>query len=599
MPRSVLEAVLSLNTRQFQRALSRAKAEAAEFAKRGLQALAVGATAAGAALVVGTKRVLAMGGALSDLKANAGVAVKDLMILQQALKANGVEASKAGPAIARMQKTIVDAADGIKESRRALIDLGLSVEDLAGMSTVDQFRTIGQRLAAIEDPAIRASVAMRIFGKSGAEMIAAFTDTGAINDAVATLGRMPAIMDRFAGAFDRVDDILGNLPIKADQFFTGFASELVGTILGPLEEVNKMDFTQLGQRLGAAIRPWLETVKNGDIWEIFALYAEKAAVSFAGHLMAAGVNAAYAIGAAMETALDMAVQAWKQGMGGALAMIGKLYNDTALPGPLGSLQRATGDAITGAAAGIMPVDTETWGQAYQRNRSGYGDSSITGATGRATGAIQSEIDALLKGVKGLGEANKQAAADIGASSGNASGSLNTLDRAAANLAKSLAEKFGFTVDEAAAGTRGGPESKWRAKEVKRKEDEAQRLRDQAAEYDSLGNDEAAKDYRERANKVQSEADEMRNTMPGLKPSERPSTGQEGVDGTSSDGGNQGNPDVIRSNKQALGLNDPGPRPSDKPQPASPTEPKLDPSVSAIVDQLKAIASKLTIGPAGI
>ena len=71
----------------------------------------------------------------------------------------------------RMQKTLYQAATGSKQATEALGQLGLTVEDLRGLSPDQQFKLIADKLAAIQSPAVRAALAMQIFGRSGTELL--------------------------------------------------------------------------------------------------------------------------------------------------------------------------------------------------------------------------------------------------------------------------------------------------------------------------------------------------------------------------------------------------------------------------------------------
>jgi len=74
--------------------------------------------------------------------------------------------------------TIEDIEKGIRTMQKGLVagdasfeGLGLSIEALRAMSPDEQFKAIADRLAAIDDPAERASKSMEIFGKSGADLV--------------------------------------------------------------------------------------------------------------------------------------------------------------------------------------------------------------------------------------------------------------------------------------------------------------------------------------------------------------------------------------------------------------------------------------------
>src|SRR5690606_36333090 len=74
----------------------------------------------------------------------------------------------------RMQRTIYDAGRGLSTATDALADLGLTAEDLAGLSPEQQFKLLAERISQIEDPTLKAALAMGIFGRSGTQLLPLF-----------------------------------------------------------------------------------------------------------------------------------------------------------------------------------------------------------------------------------------------------------------------------------------------------------------------------------------------------------------------------------------------------------------------------------------
>jgi len=258
-------------TAGLKRANTSIKSFGASAAKAGAVAAAAGAMI-GAAMAAGAKKALDLGGRLSDVSAQTGIAVADVMKLERAYVDGGLAASGMGKDVARMQKVIANVASG-RATENPFEALGLSAEKLLAMRPADQFDAIGNAIKKIENPTLRNAAAMEIFGKSGAKLMTVF---GQVAGASEALGRMPEVAQRFANSFDRASDIIGGLPQKSDQFFVGFTSGIIGQLLPGLEKANKMDFTELGEKLGDAISTGLELITSGDIWEVFRLNAEKA-----------------------------------------------------------------------------------------------------------------------------------------------------------------------------------------------------------------------------------------------------------------------------------------------------------------------------------
>ena len=93
---------------------------------------AIGALAGLAAAFVSVQAIteaftqaIEMGGRLHDLSTRTGETAGNLAILERAFDNTSVGAEKLGPAIAKMQKSMIDMPEGSKESVAAFAQLGL------------------------------------------------------------------------------------------------------------------------------------------------------------------------------------------------------------------------------------------------------------------------------------------------------------------------------------------------------------------------------------------------------------------------------------------------------------------------------------------
>jgi len=272
-------AELTLKDDGFRKKLSSAGKAAAAFGKKaavtGTAALTAGVVASGVALAAGTRKTLDQVDALGDMSAQTGIAVADLMKMQRAYEDGGRAANMAGADIAKMQKNLVTAANGGNDP---FAQLGLSAKELLTINPASQFSKIGAAIMAIENPAQRTAAAMEIFGKGGRGLLTVFEGLPA---AERSLGRMPELAQRFAGAMGEANDLIGHLPVKSDQFFLGFTAGIIGELLPGLQKIDEYDFTTLGENLGNALATAFQGITDGTIWEIFKLNAEKAVINIA------------------------------------------------------------------------------------------------------------------------------------------------------------------------------------------------------------------------------------------------------------------------------------------------------------------------------
>lgn len=243
-----------------------AKAEdAGEKGHIGLGKIGIAASVAGAAVKVGMKAVelatdaaravvdqfgaaIDLGGKLNDLSTRTGESSGALLILERAFTNTGVEAEKVGPAINKMQKFMVEAAQGGSAQSDAMSRLGITMSELSGKTPTEQMGVFAQRISSIQDPAQRAQAAMSIFGKSGGELLPILQNfSGEIEGAKGQLGGLPGVMDRSAAAFDGVGDNMAALSTKVLEFAAGFLESALPALNAFTSALSGVDAAGWGQ----------------------------------------------------------------------------------------------------------------------------------------------------------------------------------------------------------------------------------------------------------------------------------------------------------------------------------------------------------------
>jgi len=251
-------------------------------------AITFAAAVAGAVKLGGAlKKAFDAGGALSDLSAQTGIAVKQLVILQQAFKDNGLSADQAGSTINKLQRSISDFGAGLSTQVRAFERLGISFDQLDQKSPLEQFQMVQAAISKMENPTQKAATAMEIFGRSGGDMLALFADGNAIDNAMVTVGSAADLLDKNATKFDRISDLLGSAGSKLQGFFVGIADVAADKILPALEKFNAIDFAAMGQNF----------MQNFNLVKLTAIFTT--AVQFAAEVFQDGlikaVTAAFVI----------------------------------------------------------------------------------------------------------------------------------------------------------------------------------------------------------------------------------------------------------------------------------------------------------------
>jgi hypothetical protein len=214
---------------------------------------AIGGAIAIGAFSSGIKGAADLGGALSDVAAQTGIAAGKMAVLQKAFKDNGLSAEQAAPSINKMQRFIRDLGAESPAAVKAFDAMGLSFEEIRDLSPDKQLELIGKRIMEIRDPSIRAATAMDIFGRSGGRLITLFGDAGAMANAEGFLGTAAEILNRRAGDFDKISDRLASIPAKLQGFFVGFLDGVAEPISEILTKFESIDFAEIGQRFAAGL----------------------------------------------------------------------------------------------------------------------------------------------------------------------------------------------------------------------------------------------------------------------------------------------------------------------------------------------------------
>jgi hypothetical protein len=140
-------------------------------------------------MLASAKSFASAGSAMLEMSQRTGVSVEALSELKFAAEQTGVGVEELENGIRKMQKAVVEAAKGSSSARQNLALLGLAVKDLDGLSPDEQFKLIADRLSQIEDPTVRAAMAMEFFGKSGTALLPMLVGGAAGIDAFAAQAR--------------------------------------------------------------------------------------------------------------------------------------------------------------------------------------------------------------------------------------------------------------------------------------------------------------------------------------------------------------------------------------------------------------------------
>jgi len=171
MELSKLFVAIGAKTGEFDKAMGNMSAK--------MKKVGAGMTAMGAAitgtLMATTKKWAEAGDEVQKLALKTGFSTESLSELRHAAELSGAELTTVEKGVKRMAKAISDANDGMATYVRAFDKIGLSAQELIGLSPEKQFEKITMAIAELEDPTIRAAVAQDLLGRAGTDLLPMLT----------------------------------------------------------------------------------------------------------------------------------------------------------------------------------------------------------------------------------------------------------------------------------------------------------------------------------------------------------------------------------------------------------------------------------------
>ena len=221
---------LTKNANMFEMAM-KGVSGAANFAAA---AIGTGMAAAAAAFVLANKALLDYSDKVTALKDRTGLSTDALQVLGHMAKVSGTDVDSLAKAVTRMEVNLGKGDDAFKK-------LGLSIATLKGLSPDAAFEKIGTAIGSISDPMQRASAAVAIFGRAGAELLPVFAmNLGRAREEASSLGLV------LSGETISASDALGDAMDTAAEAMEKFAMRAAGVVqqspamIGAVEEMARV-----------------------------------------------------------------------------------------------------------------------------------------------------------------------------------------------------------------------------------------------------------------------------------------------------------------------------------------------------------------------
>ncbi len=332
--------------RALKRAQQRLQAFGAGLKSIGLRVAAVGGAVVTAGL--GMARIFAgMGDEVHKMALRTGFSTEALSELGLAAELSGADLATLENGIRKMQKSIGDAGRGLSTQVEALQKLGLTYDELSGLSPEKQFELIADRLSGIEDPTQRAAVAMDLFGRSGTKLLPLMKDGAAGMEAMRKQARDLGltISQEDADAAALLTDTLTEMWRVVKQSAFAIGSALAPTLIAAARTVTQVVVAAMG---------WIKENKA----LVLTIFKVGAAVLAAGTALVA-LGTGILAGMAMMSAMAGAASLVGSVLSAVFGVVGALL--AALISPLGIVAVAVGTlASIFIDWGAVVDDTLSW-----------------------------------------------------------------------------------------------------------------------------------------------------------------------------------------------------------------------------------------------
>lgn len=270
---------LSADTSKFQSDLGKANREAEKFGKdvaRTLGKLAGALVALGGATGFGAlvRGQIDAADAAGKMAQKIGVSTEALSSYMVAARLSDVSNEQLQTGFQQLAKNQADFVRGTGEAREAFMALGITTEQVNALNgdTAKLFDLVAGKLASFEDGANKTALAMRIFGRSGAELIPLINGLEDTRKEAEELGRI--IDTETAKAAERFNDNLTRVGLAIQGLALATAKDLLPVLEAMSDEfVETAKGAQQFNFVGEAAKTVLQTlaVVGSDVAFVFKM----------------------------------------------------------------------------------------------------------------------------------------------------------------------------------------------------------------------------------------------------------------------------------------------------------------------------------------
>lgn len=202
----------------------------------------VGSAFAAAGLLVGgallgmSKKAADFGDALFDMSQKTGISATQLAAYKLVAEQSGTSLESLSKGVNQLSKNIVAAATGSKEQAKVFAAMGIAVKDASGKlrDASDIMPEIAERFSKMEDGSLKTAIAMKLFGKAGADIIPVLNEGRAgFDKAAESIRKYGGNIEQVAILGNNFNDALG----KSKAAMQGFSNAIGVALLPKLTEL--------------------------------------------------------------------------------------------------------------------------------------------------------------------------------------------------------------------------------------------------------------------------------------------------------------------------------------------------------------------------
>ena len=186
-----LFATLSLDTSEYEKGLNTAEQDASSFGSKlgsslgtaakvgsaAIMAIGTATVTAGSALIKNAGEVAEYGDQIDKMSQKVGMSAEAYQEWDYVMQISGTEMLNMTTGLKTLTNKFDDAVNGSSSAIETFERLGLSMEDIQGLSREDLFATVITQFQGMEESAERAALANDLFGRSGQELAPLFNTT--------------------------------------------------------------------------------------------------------------------------------------------------------------------------------------------------------------------------------------------------------------------------------------------------------------------------------------------------------------------------------------------------------------------------------------